>query len=244
MAERLSYVVLGRGRWASKMQAVLESAGRSVTCIGDARRQTPELTDALRTSGAQAAWLCVTPGPHIAEMMRAAIGAGMHAVAEKPWVCSADHTQALAAAAAQRGLRLGVHFEYCLLEGVEAWRERFYDTQGLRFGGEFKISRADRLGIPAIQNLGSHLAAIRRYAAPQSQIAELICAYDAADQRRVWIDNESIDFSSNQEPLIQRFIRKFEDTAEEFPFDVQFGLGVTEDLAKYRGRQTAPSRER
>jgi hypothetical protein len=92
-----------------------------------------------------------------------------------------------------------------------------------------------------LQNLGSHLAAIRRHAAPRSQIAELVCAYEAPEQRRVWLDEESIDFLDNREPLIQRFVEGFEDTAEEFPFDLDFGLAVAQDLAMYRGRQTAPS---
>jgi hypothetical protein len=224
------------------MRSVLEGEGRRVACIEETRGEPAELTDALGASGAQAAWLCVTPGPHVARMAAAAIEAGMHVVAEKPWLCSAAQSKTLARAAAQRGLRLAVHFEYCFLDGVEAWRERFNNVSGMRFRGRFTIKRADHLGIPALQNLGSHLAAIRRNAAPQSQIAELVCAYEAAEERRVWLDEESIDFLHNKEPLIQRFVRRFEDVAQEFPFDLDFGLGVAQDLTTYRGRRTAESR--
>jgi Oxidoreductase family, NAD-binding Rossmann fold len=243
MAKALSYAVLGRGRWAAKMRAVLEGEGRRVVCIKDTRTEAAGLLDALRASGAQAAWLCVTPGPHVRAMVKAAIEAGVHVVAEKPWMCSAAETKMLAAVAVERGVRLGVHFEYCLLDGVEAWRSRFHGISGLRFGGRFTISRPDRLGIPAMENLGSHVAAIRRYAAPQSELAELVCAYGAADERRVWIEHESIDFLENQEPIIQRFVRRFEDTASEFPFDLGFALRVAQDLARYRDRQIAGSRE-
>ena len=243
MREAWAYAVVGRGRWARRMGEILEAEGRRVARIEETRGDAAELTEALRASGAQAAWLCVTPGPHVAGMLQAAIAAGVHVVAEKPWMCSKNETEAIAAAARTRGTRLGVHFEYCLLERVEAWRERFRDARGLRFGGRFTVSRGDRLGIPAIENLGSHLAAIRRYAAPHSEITELVCAYDAADERRVWIEDETIDFLENREPLIQRFARRFEE-GPEFPFDIEFGLQVQEDLATFRGRQTAESLRR
>ena len=185
----------------------------------------------MRASGAQAAWLCVTPGPHVAPMVKAGIEAGVHVVAEKPWMCSKDETESLARAARAHGIRLGVHFEYCLLDAVESWRERYQDMRGLRFGGRFTVSRADRLGVPAMENLGSHLAAIHRYAVPHAEITELVCAYDAANERRVWIEEESIDFLENREPLIQRFVRRFEDSAE-FPFGIEFAARVAEDLAQ------------
>jgi hypothetical protein len=241
MLESWSYAVLGRGRWARRIKDILEAENRRVACIEQTRCEAAELTGAIRASGAQAAWLCVTPGPHVAPMMMAAIEAGVHVVAEKPWLCSNAETQTLARAAQARGIKLGVHFEYCLLEQIERWRERYQDLRGLRFGGRFTVSRADRLGVPALENLGSHLAAIRRYAAPLSEITQLICAYDATDERRVWIeDDESIDFLENSEPLIQRFVRWFENSAA-FPLGIEFALKVAEDLARWRDRQTAAS---
>ncbi|HEX3683397.1 MAG TPA: Gfo/Idh/MocA family oxidoreductase [Bryobacteraceae bacterium] len=222
------------------MREILEAEGRRVACIEQTRGEAAELTHTLRASGAQAAWLCVTPGPHVGPMMKAAIDAGVHVVAEKPWLCPQAETEALAEAARARGLRLGVHFEYCLLDAIEGWRKRYRDARGLRFGGRFTVSRADRLGVPALENLGSHLAAIHRYAAPHSEITELVCAYDAADERRVWIEDESIDFLDNREPLIQRFVQRFEDSAA-FPFGMEFALRVADELARWRVRQTAES---
>jgi len=239
MPENWSYVILGRGRWARRMREILECEGRRVACIEQTRKQAAELTDTMRASGAQAAWLCVPPGPHVAPMMNAAIEAGLHAIAEKPWMCSEVETQSLAGAARARGVRLGVHFEYCLLDEIESWRERFHAVRGLRFGGRFTVSHADRLGIPALENLGSHLLAIRRYASPHSELSELFCAYNSADERRVWIENESVDFLENRQPVIQRFIRKFEAPIQdaEFPLRIEFASQVAADLARWRSRR-------
>jgi predicted dehydrogenase len=242
MADWPAYAILGLGRWGAKMLSILEAAGRRVTAIAHSRREASEsersyterLASSLAESGAQIAWLCVPPGPHIELMIRAAMEARTHVVIEKPWL-------GLTAAA---GIIVGVHFEYCLLDEVESWRERFHGVQGLRFGGRFNVSRIDRLGIPPLVNLGCHLLAIRRYAAPQSQISEISCAYEAADERRVWIETDSIDFTHNRQPIIQRFIRKFEAATEgaNFPFGLEFAAGVAEDLATYPDPQKAASR--
>lgn len=247
MPDGFSYAILGRGAWALKVQSVLENEQRRVTCIAHTRREARESDEgyisrvgsALRASGAEVAWLCVPAGPHVARMMEAAMAAGLHAIAEKPWLCSSAETEWLAASAAQRSIRLGVHFQYCLLDEVEAWRERYLHTAGLRFGGRFAISRAGRHSIPAMVNLGSHLLAIRRYAVPQSEITELVCAYAAADERRVWIQGESIDFLENRQPIIQRFLTRFEAAIQgaELPFGIEFGLRVAEDLLRWLALQ-------
>jgi hypothetical protein len=253
--ERWAYAVLGRGRWASKIASILEAGQRAVTSVADTRRAAEEsdeayvarLEAALRATGAQAAWLCVPPGPHVASMMRAAIMAGAHAIAEKPWLCSPDETEALADLAARNGVRLGVHFEYCLLDEVEDWRARYRDWTGLGFGGAFVINRPGSDHLPPLWSLGSHLFAIRRYAVPNSKILELTCAYNAPDERRVWVERpramrEEVDFFCNRQPIIQRFIRKFE-AAEgaEFTLGVEFAARVAEDLLTWRGPQTMES---
>src|ERR1700685_979760 len=169
MAERFSYAILGRGAWAGKIQSILDAEQRPVTFLAHTRRNASEsdaaytgrLTSSLRASGAQIAWLCVPPGPHVAFMMTAAIAARMHVIAEKPWLCSQGETEFLAGSAEKNRIKLGGDFEYCLLDEIEAWRERFQGPRGLRFGGRFVVSRPDRLGLPAVVNLGCHLLAIR-----------------------------------------------------------------------------------
>ena len=253
MPERPRYAILGRGQWAGRMQSLLEGEGCGVTCVANTRREpseseesyTARLASALRGSGAEIAWLCVTPGPHVAWMIEAAIDAGVHVIAEKPWLASASETEKLAGVAKRRGIALGVHFEYCLLDEIETWRERYQNTHGLRFGGRFTISRADRLGIPAAMNLGCHLLAMRKHAIPKSEIAELSCAYESRDERRVWVENDSIDFTHNRQPVIQRFIHRFEAAIDgaEFPFGTEFALSVAEDLLRCPVPQTAPSQQ-
>lgn len=254
MCDVFSYAILGRGAWAAKMRSILKAEQRRVTVLAHTRRQATEsdeayrerLTSALSASGAQIAWLCVPPGAHVTHMMEAAIAAGVHVIAEKPWLCPAGETASLLASAEKNGIRLGVHFEYCLLDEMEGWRERYHDARGLGFGGRFAVSRPDRLGIPAIENLGCHLMAMHEYAVPHSEIEELFCAYHSADERRVWIASESVDFLENRQPVVQRFIRKFEAATEgaKFPFGIEFGSRVAESLIRWRGRQTAESLRR
>jgi hypothetical protein len=136
-----------------------------------------------------------------------------------------QQTEALAAAAEKSGIRLAVHFEYCLLDEIEAWRAQYRNASRLRFGGGFAIARPGPAAVPAVQNLGSHLLAIRRYAVPNSEVLELACAYDSPDERRVWVETDSglrdeLDFLCNRQPIIQRFIRKFEAAIDgaDFPF--------------------------
>jgi predicted dehydrogenase len=247
-----TYAVLGRGPWAVKMRSILEAGQRPVVSLEQTRKQpeesddahTARLAEALRASDAHAVWLCVPPGPHIPLMITAAIRAKLHAIAEKPWLCSAEETMCLSLAAQAAGVRLGVHFEYCLLDEMEAWRHRYHGAPGLRFSGEFTTSRPQRSDMPALENLGSHLLAMRRYAAPDSEIGELVCGYDGADARQVWLEHDFVDFLCNRQPIIQRFIKKFESAMEgaDFPFGLDFASSVADDLAKWRDRQTAEFR--
>ena len=158
MPEGPSYVVLGRGRWAGRMQSILGAENRSVAAIPETRRASEEtdtayrsrLADVLRASDAQIAWLCVLPGPHVPLMIDAALDAGLHVVTEKPWQASQGVTTALVAKAKSLRRLIAVHFEYCLLEEVERWRRDFHPGTGLRFGGRFFLSRPDHTGMSAM----------------------------------------------------------------------------------------------
>ncbi len=159
----------------------------------------------LRASDAQIAWLCVLPGPHVPLMIDAALDAGLHVVTEKPWQASQGVTSALVARAKSLRRLIAVHFEYCLLEEVERWRRDFHPGTGLRFGGRFFLSRPDHTGMSAMDNLGSHLLAIRAYAAPESVVQEIRCGYEQPDERCVWLEKRNtrvafIDLLANKEP--------------------------------------------
>ncbi len=242
MADHPAYVILGRGRWAARMQSILVEENRRVASIPETRRQGSEsdaayrsrLAEAMSASNAQIAWLCVLPGPHVPLLIDAALDAGLHVVAEKPWQGSRRVTASLAAKAKSLRRLIAVHFEYCFLEEVERWRRDFHPGSGLRFGGHFFLNRADHMGISAMDNLGVHLLAIRAYGVPQSSVQEIRCGYEQPEERSVWLERRNIrvafiDLLAHRELIIQRFMAKVEASLEgaDFPLDLEFALDVS-----------------
>ena len=236
------YAIVGNGQWAGVMHRILARQSR-VTVVAETRRREGEtgsayqerMGAALAATRAQAAWICVPPGAHTPLLAAAAVSGGIHVVAEKPWAWGPSTTRSLHTLAQKAAILIGVHFEYCLLDAVESWRSQFRGAAGLQFQGRFRISRPDRLGIPALQNLGSHLFAIHAYAAPFAQVCRLECAYDRPDERAVSLSRAgrvlaAIDFTRNREPIIQRFIERFEGAmaGAEFPFTLEFAWRVLE----------------
>lgn len=140
-----SYVILGRGRWAGRMHSILTGEGRPVTSIGDTRQARNEnretyrvrLAEKLSASGAQIAWLCVLPGPHVAAMAGAGLDAGLHVVVEKPWLCSGPVTRSLAERARGAKRVVAIHYEYCLLDEVQKWRTQFFPARGSHSAASF-----------------------------------------------------------------------------------------------------------
>jgi hypothetical protein len=249
MADAPAYVILGRGRWAARMQSILAAENRRVASIPETRRAIGEtdtayrsrLTKAMTASNAQIAWLCVLPGHHVPIMVEAALDAGLHLIVEKPWQGSQRVTSALAASAKSQRRLIAVHFEYCFLEEVKRWRRDFHPGAGLRFGGHFLLSRPDHTGMSAMDNLGSHLLALRAYAVPKSAIQEIRCGYEQPDERCVWLEKRNtraafIDLLANREPIIQRFVAKVEASLEgaNFPLDLEFALRVAHDAEALR----------
>ena len=179
-------------------------------------------------------------------MAQTALEAGLHVIAEKPWYGSATDTVHLHALARDRRRLLAVHFEYLVLAEVEKWRKSLHPGARLRFGGRFFLGRPDHTGIPAIDNLGCHLFAIREFAAPASEVADVQCAYERPDERAVWLEREgqrfaSIDLFKGSESIIQNFLKTVEAALDgaTFPFDLDFGLRVANQLEAYKRRSTA-----
>jgi hypothetical protein len=240
-----AYLIVGRGRWGARMHAMLTGEGRRAEFAPGLRRQSNEgsgahqarLTQTFSDSRAQIAWLCAPPGAHVPTLIRAALAAGLHVIVEKPWIYTREETASLQDAATRAGLKNGVHFEYCLLSEVENWRRQYEQLDGLEFGGTFNVHVADHLGISAMQNLGSHLMAMREYAVPHSRLSKIHCGYELPDERMVWVDSEkkrvaSIDFLGSKEPIVQRFLARFENSlsGKAFPFDFDFAQRVNENL--------------
>ncbi len=249
MAEGPCYVILGRGRWAARMKRILVAENRRVASVQDTRRASGEaevayrsrLGKAMSASDAQIAWICVLPGPHVPTMIEAALDVGLHVVVEKPWQGSRATTLSLGARAKSLRRLIAVHFEYCFLEEVERWHRDFHPGAGLRFGGHFFLDRPDHMGIAAVDNLGSHLLAIRGYAVPKSELQEICCGYEQPTERTVWLERRNtrvafIDLLANKERIIQRFIAKVEASldAGDFPLDLEFALRVSNDATALR----------
>lgn len=249
MTDGYKYVVVGRGRWAPRIKCILASEGRNVSSLENVRRVTVEdksayrarITAAFRADGAHIAWLCVPPGDHIPVLMAAAIESGLHVIVEKPWHCSREETGRLEALAQSHGAVLAIHYEYCLLDAVQTWRRNFNGGSSLHFGGRLDIQRPNHVGLPALDNLGSHLFAIHQYSVPNSVIDEITCGYERPDERRVWLASQDrqiaeIDLLASKEPIVQRFIARVESAirGEEFPLNLQFALRVAERLALWR----------
>jgi hypothetical protein len=240
-----AYLIVGKGRWGARMHAMLTGEGRRAEFASGLRRQSNEssaahesrLAQAFSDSSAQIAWLCVPPGAHVPTLIRAAFAAGLHVIVEKPWVYSREETARLQDAATKAGLKGGVHFEYCLLSEIENWRRQYEQQKDLEFGGTFNVHAADHLGISAMQNLGSHLMAMREYAVPHSHLSKILCGYELPDERTVWLDSDkqrvaTIEFLGSKEPIVQRFVARFENSLDgkPFPFDFAFAQRVNENL--------------
>ena len=197
----------------------------------------------MKASRADVAWLCVTPGDHVSLMIQAALEAGLHVIVEKPWYGSSTDVERLQALAGARGRLIAIHFEYLIHQEVEKWKKSLYPGTGMRFGGHFFLSRADHIGIPAVDNLGCHLMAIHEFAVPAAEICEITCAYERPDERVVWLERggqriATIDLLKGSERIIQDFLEKVEAVLDgaAFPFDLDFALCVANQLNAYKAR--------
>ena len=251
MTDPPGYVIVGRGRWAQRMYAMLSSESRKVSMIEETRRRPGEsdieyqdrLGGVISSSGAAIAWLCVLPGPHVSDMIRAALESDLDVIVEKPWTGSEAETEELEALARAHGKLIAIDYEYLVHPAVEEWRKRFYPGTGLDFGGNFFLSRSDRTGIPAMSNLGTHLFSIHEYAVPASAITQIQCAYEQPDDRMVWLEQDgkrmaSIDLLKNADRLVQSYVEKVEAARENaaFAIDLRFASRVARELTAYEAR--------
>jgi hypothetical protein len=241
LVDKPSYLILGRGRWAGLIHNVLIQGERRVTRLEESRMRPDELesgyrarlTGEMAASGANIVWMCIPFGRWVPAIAAAALDCGLDVIAECPWLCPPEVSDSLLAVALKNRRLLGVHYEYCLLDEVHAWRNSFAGGKDCTFNGVFEISRAGRHGAVAELQLGSHLMAIRQYAVPEAGIGEVRCRFGGRDRRVVWLEREgervsTIDFQTNRQPIIQRFIQAFESGREGagFHFGLEFAIQV------------------
>jgi hypothetical protein len=258
MVKRPAYLIVGKGRWGTRMHAMLATEDVRADFASNTRMQSGESPTAYESrmaaifsgSKAQVAWLCVPPGLHVPPLIRAAITAGLHPLVEKPWPYSREETSAMQQLAHAAKLQTAVHFEFCLLSEVEDWRREYQHRADLRFNGIFDVSAGDRLGMSAMQNLGSHLVAMHAYATPHCGISTIRCAYNTIDQRKVWLEAGTervaeIDFLGSKQPIIQRFLEQFENSLDRspFPFDFSFAHRVHENAQALQSNRNSQRSE-
>lgn len=256
MAKGPAYIIVGKGRWGTRMHALLVGESRRVEYAPSPRREAAEsdadyearMFRSFAGSSPQIAWLCVPPGPQVPLLVRSAMAAGLHVIVEKPWNYSREVTAALQRAAETKNLKIGVHFEYCFLSDVERWRSEYAHRSDLRFSGVFTTSTNDHMGVPAMQNLGSHLFSILEYAVPDATVWEIRYGYDSANQRKVWLESgkqrvDEIDLLGHKEPIIQRYLASFEKSlgGEHFPIDLGFAQRVNERLELFVSETKSPT---
>lgn len=225
---KLRYGVIGTGRWGTIIAGVLARMDREVQPIAMPRRAAGvsrdqyfgQVSERLATQAkdvdvdVDVLWVAVPPGNQ-AELVRAGLEQGCHIVCEKPWDVCPDTTQSLASMARDAGLISAVHYQYCYLAGLPEIVSDGTAIEGpLQFDAAFTISRANRLGLDPFSNMASHLLAIHHVHFPTAKIGTITAAYDSPDCRKVQLSSAyktwTLDFTKNQEPLIETFIMDFE----------------------------------
>src|SRR5262249_19797861 len=140
---------------------------------------------------AHVVWICIPPCADLPLIIETSISVGLHVIVEKPWLVARGRTEFLLDLARVNHVLVAIHFQYCFLDAVEALKRHSELESRILFGGTFTVSRPDRLGIPAVHNLGSHLMAIREYAVPSSEVVGMQCGYALQDERYVSIESAS-----------------------------------------------------
>ena len=89
-----------------------------------------------------------------------------------------------------------------------------------------------------MDNLGSHLLAVRAFAAPMSALQEIRCGCEQPDERCVWLEKRNtreavLYLLANKESILQRFIASVEASlgGKAFLLDLQFAFRVAKDAA-------------
>ena len=183
-------------------------------------------------------WFAVPPGFQDL-FVEAGLNAGKHIIVEKPWMCSAERTLQLLAAAGRISKQVAVHFQYCFLDSVREIALR--GQEATVFSGAFCISRGNRLSLDPLYNLGSHLVAIKCLYFKNARIGTLVTGYDMPDRRSITIETDStridIDLLETNEPLvtIYRCIRRKHLCRNQLPeYILHLALEVARQLEAIR----------
>ena len=246
------YAIVGNGAWGKVITEILRSLCREVTTIELSRKSNEqsetEFKNIVRSKFREVSrhvkilWLAVPPGNQ-ATLIEEALLLGFHVIVEKPLVLDASETHKLQQLANVKRLQVGVHYQYCYLT-------EFYNLQNSEqfpnkatFSGIFDIEKKNRFNISAGVNLASHLFAIKLMHFQNTSFGSITASYQNINKRCVNIHTNNrqhiIDFTNNNEPLIQRFIADFEySIIEHYPFliNLKFSENVINDVTQHYKR--------
>lgn len=238
--------LIGGGGWGTKLHEML-SKDNLLADWPDLPRRKPDegvehykdrVWSVLRKSRGDVAWLAVPPADQ-AILVDVAVECGFHVIVEKPWLAAEDMTKVLIEKSRANSLATGVPYIYCFLDRLVSYAR--YRPQAWGMEGVFKVAVKNRLNLGALENLGSHILAIRRYVCPDAELLSLEVEYDAENTRCVKLHYDKsvdyIDFSNNKEPIVQRFVASFlngVDHGDAFMFDLDFASKVSADMEKIK----------
>ena len=239
--------MIGGGRWGSTIKNVLSTTTEGVITFDISRRAENESRESYADNikkclqseidKVDVVWLAIPPVDQEI-FVEIILGFHKHVIVEKPWMCDERITLKLIDYAKTVNKQVAVHYQYCYLDAFKHLPFRSGVPMGeVFFQGEFCISRENRLSIPAIYNMGSHLFAIKELFCPEASVSGINTGYNMRDKRLVRFESKDqhfeVDFYGNDEPLIQRFIQDFEShvsDSREFPLNLELSLSINRQL--------------
>lgn len=241
------YAIIGSGRWGGRMALLLQERGNSAELVKLPYRDQSKseiaksraIIEALEqaVSTVDIVWLALPPGEHQTLLAEAALSLGKNVIVEKPWRLSSEEADRFTTMIIERGLQIGIHFQYCFLDRLVELSRDSNAGDACTFNGTFTISGPDRLAIPPVYNLGSHIVAIWLRHFPKSRLSNVTASYDSLDSREIALvsdtENKRYSFLSSDEPIIQRFLTDFEKSIRDnsvFSLGPQFCRNVNEAI--------------
>jgi predicted dehydrogenase len=242
------YGIIGKGKWGKKIAHMLAEQSKPVYVFDISRPSTKENKAIYKTrinkyisqkaKDIDIIWIAVPPEDQYV-LAQSALEHDKHVIVEKPWMCNENETDVLIKIARRKQLSVGIDYQYCFFDEIPDIRAAVNKAgKEIKFSGEFKIKEDNRLSLPPIYNLGSHLLAVKVLFFPKALVEKIVTAYNSSDQRRIEIFSEKkyeIDFLNNTQPLLQRFIDSFEKSileSKKFPLDLEFALKVNSEITK------------
>jgi hypothetical protein len=157
-------------------------------------------------------WLAISPNEKIQfDVVKLCIENNFNLIIEKPWLVNKKNTAHLKQLQKKHKILVGFNFEYLYLDFFkQVHKHLFHDKSTVSLDFHVKNIKLKNIHF---NELGSHLLAIKKYFFKDIKKLKITTGFKK-NLRRVVINknkiNEKIlDFTNNNEPLIQRFVTDF-----------------------------------